>query len=134
MCDKGHMFCVEIIYLLYLTFHPKFALFSVFLPSALQVREIGRFTLHNRQHYSRVHLKSECNERSAVIGSYNIQGSQSQRGCVASASKIPSEYTSVASTKNDNALTWLVIQFQMKNSCERSGCIFIDHRIGPVYL
>lgn len=64
------------------------------------------------------HLKLECSvKRSAVIGSYNIQGSQSQRGCVASASKIPSEYTtSVASTKNDNTLAWPAIQFQMKNS------------------
>lgn len=52
-----------------------------------------------------------------MIGSYNIQSGQSQHGCVASASKIPSEYTSVASTKNDNALTWVVIQFEMKNSC-----------------
>lgn len=65
------------------------------------------------------HLKLECSvKRSPVIGSYNIQGGQSQRACVASASKILSEYTaSVASTKNDNALTWTAIQFEMKNSC-----------------
>lgn len=63
---------------------------------------------HNFVAVSRLHdFKLECNvKRNAVIGSYNIQGGQSQRGCVASASKIPSEYTSVASTKNDNALTW----------------------------
>lgn len=78
------------------------------------------------------HLKLECNaKRSAVIGSYNIQGNQSLRGCVASASKIPSEYSCVASTKNDNALTWPAIQFQMKYSCNIPvyiwGCIFIDH-------
>lgn len=48
-------------------------------------------------------LKLECSvKRNIVIGSYNIQSGQSQRICVASASKIPSEYTSVASTKNDN--------------------------------
>lgn len=89
------------------------------------------------------HLKLECSvKRSAVIGSYNIQSSQSQRGCVASASKIPSEYTSsVASTKNDNALTWPAIQFEMKNSCTIRfyiGCIFIDRaeldRSDPFYL
>lgn len=89
------------------------------------------------------HLKLECSvKRSAVIGSYNIQGSQSQRGCVASASKIPSEYTSsVASTKNNNALTWPAIHFQMKNSCTIRvyfGCTVIDRieldRFGPFYL
>lgn len=89
------------------------------------------------------HLKLECSvKRSTVIGSYNIQGSQSQRGCVASASKIPSEYTSsVASTKNNNALTWPAIHFEMKNSCTIRvyfGCIVIDRieldRSRPFYL
>lgn len=75
-----------------------------------------------------------------MIGSYNIQSGQSQRACVASASKIPSEYTSVASTKNDNTLTWTAIQFQMKYSW--TAPVYIWHVFlliavnwtGPFYL
>lgn len=62
-----------------------------------QIMPIATITLQKRlilsHSVSRLDLKLECNvKRNCVIGSYNIQGSQSQRGCVASASKIPSEY------------------------------------------
>lgn len=85
-------------------------------------------------------FKLECNaKRNAVIGSYNIQSGQSQYACVASASKIPSEYTSVASTKNDNALTWpynLKWRIHASFSFTFGMCFYWRwaDRFGPFYL